>query len=110
MGGMQVMVPRAKVKESKDVIRARISEAATNPAGEAMKRRDGWKVWVVIAGSYVLWFFGINPGTANTLDGDLERPLRNAVLQRNNGLSAYEGYPIANIVPVPDLSWPPGGA
>lgn len=107
MGGMQVFVPRQRIAEAKEVIRDRIREALANPEGKPAKRRDHWKVWAVIAGGFVLGLFGINPGSANTLDGDRERQLRDAEWQRNDGLSAYEGYPIAPLVLRPDLSWPP---
>lgn len=47
-GGVQVMVPRQKLDEAKQVIRERISEAAANPEGEPVGRRDRWKAWAVI--------------------------------------------------------------
>ncbi|MEQ1780488.1 MAG: hypothetical protein ABMA14_03950 [Hyphomonadaceae bacterium] len=51
-GGVQVFVPWAKVDEAKQVIRERIKEAAAHPEGEAVGRRDRWKLWTVLACSY----------------------------------------------------------
>lgn len=61
LGGLQVLVPRQKLDEAKQVIRERISEAAANPEGEAVGRRDRWKVWAVILGTiglnaYAYWY------------------------------------------------------
>ncbi len=60
LGGMQVFVPRQKIDEAKDVIRARIKDAAAHPEGEMVERRDRWKAWVMILGTlglnaYVYW-------------------------------------------------------
>lgn len=70
LGGMQVFVPRAKLQEAKDVIRARLKEAAEapDPEAEPTRRRDRWKVWAVIAVSLFLPIGGL---TAHTLDGHL---------------------------------------
>jgi len=66
LGGLQVFVPRQKLQEAKDVIRARIQEAADNPEGESVGRRDRWKVWTVIAGyfafaGYFYWLSNQEP-------------------------------------------------
>lgn len=67
LGGLQVLVPRQKLAEARQVIRERISEAAANPEGEPVGRRDRWKAWAVIGYSFVfpvtfsllaMWFYG----------------------------------------------------
>ena len=70
LGGMQVFVPRQKVKDAKDVIRARISEAAAHPEGEPLRRRDRWKIWALIASWFFLGWFGISFSSSTTLDQD----------------------------------------
>lgn len=70
LGGMQVFVPRKKVAEAKQVIRERIGEAAANPEGEAVRRRDHWKVWTLIAASFGLGWIGVHASTSSTLDED----------------------------------------
>lgn len=72
LGGMQVFVPRTKVQEAKDVIRARIREAAETPDPEAepTRRHDRWKVWAVMVAAFFLPIGGL---TAHTLDEHLIR-------------------------------------
>ena len=72
LGGMQVFVPRTKVQEAKDVIRARIREAAETPDPEAepTRRHDRWKVWAVMVAAFFLPIGGL---TAHTLDEHLRR-------------------------------------
>lgn len=52
LGGVQVMVPGARLEEAKAAIRARMREAAENSeeADDApVERRDRWKLWLVVA-------------------------------------------------------------
>lgn len=67
LGGMQVFVPRAKLAEAREAIRSRLKEAAEapDPHAEPTKRRDRWKVWVVIVVSFLLPVGGM---TAHTMD------------------------------------------
>ena len=59
LGGLQVLVPRQKIAEAKQVIRERINEAQAHPEGEAVGRRDRWKAWAVILGTFGVnaWFY-----------------------------------------------------
>ncbi len=88
LGGMQVFVPRAKIQEAKDAIRGRITEAAEHPDPEAepTRRRDHWKVWALMAGSYLLAGFGIPGSTSSTLDEDRRNQARQLEMQRLNTL------------------------
>jgi hypothetical protein len=54
LGGVQVLVPGQKMEEARAVIRERIKDAAENPDGEPVGRRDRWKLWAVIAFSWGL--------------------------------------------------------
>lgn len=54
LGGVQVLVPGQKIEEAKAVIRERIKDAAENPEGEPVGRRDRWKLWAAIACSWGL--------------------------------------------------------
>lgn len=54
LGGVQVLVPGDKIAEAREVTRERIQEAAAHPEGEPVSRRDRWKLWAVIAGSWGL--------------------------------------------------------
>jgi len=65
LGGMQVLVPREKLDEAREAIRERVSEAAKADDGEPVRRRDHYKVWLVIAGYFVLGFFGIQGAVAS---------------------------------------------
>jgi hypothetical protein len=88
LGGMQVFVPHAKIQEAKDAIRRRIKEAAEHPDPEAepTRRRDHWKVWALVGGSYLLAGFGIPGSTSSTLDGDRMNQVQQAEMQRQNAL------------------------
>jgi hypothetical protein len=69
LGGLQVMAPRDRIDDAKAVLRARWQEATENPEGEPVKRRDRWKVWLVIVATLLLpW--GVM-STAHTLDQNL---------------------------------------
>ena len=57
LGGLQVMVPRNRIDEAKAALRVRWQEAAENPEGEPVKRRDRWKLWLVIGGYVSLTVF-----------------------------------------------------
>lgn len=65
LGGMQVLVPREKLDEAREAIRERIREAAKADDGEPVKRRDRYKVWLVIAGYFALGMLGIQGGVAS---------------------------------------------
>lgn len=91
LGGMQVYVPQQKLVEAKQVIRERISEAAANPEGEAVRRRDHWKIWALIAASYGLGWFGVYTSTSSTLDSDRQNQKWNAESQRLNALGPDYG-------------------
>jgi hypothetical protein len=67
LGGMQVFVPRAKLAEAREAIRARLRDVAGNPDQDAepTKRRDRWKVWTVIIVTLLLPVGGL---TAHTID------------------------------------------
>jgi hypothetical protein len=71
LGGLQVFVPRSRIDDAKAAMRARWKEAAENPEGEPVKRRDRYKAWLVVGGSLLLWFLGIAMPTAHTLDTDI---------------------------------------
>jgi hypothetical protein len=54
LGGLQVMVPRAKLEEARDAVRARIADAPAFYADDSetapVRRRDRYKLWMVIGG------------------------------------------------------------
>jgi hypothetical protein len=54
------MVPRNRIEDAKAAMRARWHEAVENPEGEPVRRRDRWKVWLVIGlvlgmNGYAFW-------------------------------------------------------
>lgn len=72
LGGVQVMAPRARLQDAKDMIRARIKEAAADPDGEAIQRKDRYKLWLLLGGGFALWFVGVGMSTSLTIDRDLQ--------------------------------------
>jgi hypothetical protein len=71
LGGLQVMAPTDRFDDAKAAMRKRWREAKENPEGEPVKRRDRWKVWLVIGATWLLpW--GVM-STAHTLDHDMNR-------------------------------------
>lgn len=105
LGGMQVFVPRLKIDEAKTVIRTRIKEASElpDPEAEPTRRRDHWKIWSVIAGGFVLGWFGIYASTSTTLDADRARQAQTAEWQRDSAL----GFGGNSLAPVePRIFWP----
>lgn len=48
LGGAQVLVPRQKLEEARATIRERVDEARAHPEGEAVGRRDRWKLWALV--------------------------------------------------------------
>jgi hypothetical protein len=47
LGGLQVMVPRARLADAKEAVRERIRENADDHIEERVERRDRWKLWAV---------------------------------------------------------------
>jgi hypothetical protein len=68
-GGLQVMVPADRFDDAKAAMRTRWREALENPEGDPVRRRDRWKVWLVMGAAWLLpW--GVM-STAHTLDSDM---------------------------------------
>jgi hypothetical protein len=55
LGGLQVMVPRPRLLEAKEAVRARVREHANDFPEERAQRRDRWKLWLV--GAYMFFPF-----------------------------------------------------
>jgi hypothetical protein len=55
LGGLQVMVPRARLADAKQAVRERILENADAFPEDQVQRRDRWKMWMTIAGYFLLW-------------------------------------------------------
>jgi hypothetical protein len=69
LGGLQVMVPTDRFDDAKAAMRTRWREALENPEGDPVRRRDRWKVWLVMGAAWLLpW--GVM-STAHTLDSDM---------------------------------------
>jgi uncharacterized membrane protein YphA (DoxX/SURF4 family) len=56
MGGLQLMVPARFLSEARDVLRARMTDAAEDVDEEGYepgRRRDRWKAWILL-----IWILG----------------------------------------------------
>jgi hypothetical protein len=49
LGGIQVMVPRARLADAKEAVRWRLREHANDHLEESVQRRDRWKLWLIFA-------------------------------------------------------------
>ena len=58
LGGLQVMVPRARLADAKEAVRERLRENVDAFPEERVRRRDRWKLWVTVVGYLLLgWTF-----------------------------------------------------
>jgi hypothetical protein len=55
LGGLQVMVPRARLADAKEAVRERLRENADAFPEERVQRRDRWKLWLLIVGYVLFW-------------------------------------------------------
>jgi len=69
LGGVQVMVPRAKLADAKQAMRDRFKDNVDNFPEEKIERRDQWKAWVtlglmvgpaVVIGLHDTLFYGVD--------------------------------------------------
>ena len=51
-GGLQILVPRSQVDEAKNLLRERITANADAYPEDRVRRRDRWKLWMLLAGFY----------------------------------------------------------
>jgi hypothetical protein len=65
LGGLQILVPRARLADAKNFLRERIRENSEVDAAEVAVRRDHWKGWLGIAmllGPFAV-YLALVPGT-----------------------------------------------
>jgi hypothetical protein len=73
LGGLQIYVPRNRLEDARELVRARLRENADAFPEDRVKRRDRWKLWILVVWHVVplvvalaIWYFGI---LANWWDG-----------------------------------------
>lgn len=54
LGGLQVMVPRARLADAKEAVRDRLREHAHDHPEDRVRRHDRWKLWVTVIGYLLL--------------------------------------------------------
>jgi hypothetical protein len=52
LGGLQVFVPRRQLDDAKQLLRSRISENVDSYPDDRVRRRDRWKLWMLLTGFY----------------------------------------------------------
>jgi hypothetical protein len=72
LGGMQLLVPHSRIDDTKAALHALWKEVSENPEGEPTKRRDRYKIWLVIIGFLLLSVSGVALSGAHTLRPDLD--------------------------------------
>ncbi len=48
LGGLQILVPRARLMDAREALRVRIWEVAQQTDSEPVLRRDRWKLWLLV--------------------------------------------------------------
>jgi hypothetical protein len=74
LGGMQLLAPHSRIDDTKAALHARWKEVSENPEGEPTKRRDRYKIWLVIIGFLLLSVSGVALSGAHTLRPDASLP------------------------------------
>lgn len=54
LGGLQVLTPAARIGEARQLLRDRIRDHAEDRDGEPIRRRDRYKLWVIVGGWILL--------------------------------------------------------
>jgi hypothetical protein len=54
LGGLQVMVSRARLADAKEAVRDRLREHADDHPEDRVRRGDRWKLWVTVIGYLLL--------------------------------------------------------
>jgi hypothetical protein len=72
LGGVQLLAPHNRIYDAKAALQARWKEASENPECEPTRRRDRYRIWLVIIGFLLLSFSGVALSTAHTLRPDLD--------------------------------------
>ena len=69
LGGFQIYVPRERLEDAREFVRARLRENADTYPEDRVRRRDRWKLWILIAWfigpaavELAIWYFGILAG------------------------------------------------
>lgn len=72
LGGVQLSAPHNLIYDAKAALQARWKKASEIPECEPARRRDRYRIWLVVIGFRLLSFSGVALSAAHTLRPDLD--------------------------------------